>query len=70
MLKAKQTRRDREDKEKALKELEKEDTTRLNAEIPTSLHQQIKLYAVKSNKTMTEVIIEVFKEYLSKNINE
>ena len=43
MLKAKVSRRDRTDKESALQSVVKEETTRLNALIPKSLHHKLKI---------------------------
>lgn len=67
MLKAKTSRRERGDKEAALKELGKEETTRLNAEIPTSLHTQVKLFSVSSKQTITEIVQQSLVEYLRKH---
>ena len=70
VLKAKKTRRDRPDKEKAIDEATKPDTKRLNAEIPRELHSQIKTFAARTETKITEVVISALREYLSKNSNE
>ncbi len=50
VLKAKRTRREHELKNLAMEEASKEETTRLNAEIPVSLHHKIKIRAVEEGK--------------------
>ncbi len=70
MLKAKTIRREREDKVSAIRELEREDTTRLNAEIPASLHKQLKVFAVSTEQSITEIVQIALNEYLLKNSNE
>ena len=67
MLKAKVTRREREDKDLAIAELGKEETTRLNAEVPISLHKKVKLFGVQSDQSITEIVIDALNEYLSKH---
>lgn len=49
VLKAKKTRRDHDLKEQAIEEATKEETTRLNAEIP-SLHNKVKMRAIQEGK--------------------
>ncbi|MEL6499855.1 MAG: plasmid partition protein ParG [Cyanobacteria bacterium J06623_1] len=66
-LKAKTTRRDRPDKDKAIEEATKPDTKRLNAEIPRELHSKLKTFAAQNETKITEVVIEAITEYLSKN---
>jgi predicted HicB family RNase H-like nuclease len=70
MLRAKINRREREDKNLALKEIGKEEITRFNAKIPVSLHQRLKIVAARRRKSVTELFIEMANEYLSKNSNE
>ena len=70
VLKAKKTRRDRSDKERAIDEATKPDTKRLNAEIPRELHSQLKTFAAQKETKITEVVIEAITEYLSKKSNE
>lgn len=70
MLEAKTTRRERRDKETAIKALQKEETTRLNAEIPASLHKRIKVFAVSREQSITDVIKVALDEYLLKYSNE
>ena len=70
VLKAKKSRRERPDKERAIDEATKPDTKRLNAEIPRELHSQLKTFAAIRETKITEVVIEAISEYLSKNSNE
>ncbi|NER82585.1 MAG: hypothetical protein F6K42_24100 [Leptolyngbya sp. SIO1D8] len=70
VLKAKQSRRDHAAKTEALEVAGKEDTTRLNAEIPLSLHSRIKIQSTKERRAMTEIVIDALNEYLSRNSNE
>ncbi|MEM8831974.1 MAG: hypothetical protein AAGE96_21855 [Cyanobacteria bacterium P01_G01_bin.19] len=70
VLKAKKTRRDRPDKDKAIDEATKPDTKRLNAEIPRELHSKLKTFAAQKEAKITEVVIKAITEYLSKNSNE
>ncbi len=70
VLKAKKSRRDRPDKERAIDEATKPDTKRLNAEIPRELHSKLKTFAARTETKITEVVISAITEYLSKNSNE
>lgn len=72
VLKAKTYRRDREDKEAALQSVVKEETTRLNALIPTSLHHKLKIHAARMGKgsTVTSLLINALNDHLSKISNE
>ena len=65
-LKAKKTRRQREEKEAAITEATKEETKRLNAEIPKSLHNRLKMFAAEKETKITDVIINALNEYMSK----
>ena len=67
MLKAKQKTRERQDKTAALKELSKDSTKRLNADVPITLHRKLKILATKQDKTVTDLLIEIVSEYLSKH---
>ncbi len=71
LLKAKDKSQRRHDlqKQAALEEASKEETTRLNAEIPVSLHNRLKIQAVKEGKgmTVTKIVIQSLEDYLSKN---
>jgi len=69
-LRAKKTRRDSEIKQEVIEAATKEDTTRLNAEIPISLHRQVKIMAARKGNSITELTIEALREYLSKHSNE
>ncbi len=69
-LQAKKTRRKRQEKEKAISEATKEETKRLNAEIPKTLHNKLKMFAASRETKITDVVIKAINEYLSKNSNE
>lgn len=69
-LQAKISRRQRQEKEAALTEATKEETKRLNAEIPKTLHNKLKMFAVSRETKITDVVIEALNEYMSKNSNE
>lgn len=69
-LRAKKTRREREDKNLAMEEALKEETTRLNVDLPVSLHSQVKIRATQERSTITNIVIRALNEYLSKTINE
>lgn len=69
-LRAKKTRREREDKNQAMEEALKEETTRLNVDIPVSLHSQVKIRATQERSTITNIVITALNEYLSKTTNE
>lgn len=40
----------------------REDIKRLTFDMPASLHAKLKIYAVKENKTMGDIIIDLLKE--------
>lgn len=44
--------------------LQKEETRRLHAHIPASLHKRLKLRAVEQGRDMTAVVVEALSEYL------
>ena len=71
-LKAKSSRRDREDKEAALQSVIKEDTTRLNAMIPIGLHHKLKIQAARMGKgvTITSLLVDALNDHLHKLSNE
>ena len=69
-LRAKKNRRERQEKNDALVEATKEETTRLNAEIPISLHSQVKIQATKERTSITEIVIKALNDYLSNNSSE
>lgn len=72
MLKAKVSRRDRIDKESALQSVVKEETTRLNALIPKSLHHKLKIQAAQmgNGMTITSLLIDALNDHLCKLSNE
>lgn len=69
-LQAKKTRRKRQEKEEALNEATKEETKRLNAEIPKTLHNKLKVFAASRETKITDVVILALNEYMSKNSND
>jgi len=40
-------------------------TTRLTVDLPDDLHQELKMQAVRENRTMKDVTMEALKGYLS-----
>ena len=66
-LQPKKNRRERKEKNQAMQVASSEPTKRLNAEIPQSLHSEVKIQAVKENRKIVDVVIDALKEYLSKN---
>jgi hypothetical protein len=72
MLRAKKSRRDDNQKQAALEEAAKEETTRLNAEIPVSLHNRVKIRAIQEGKgkTITSIVVKALEAYLQTEINE
>lgn len=70
VLKAKQSRRNNDAKEQVMQDIAKEETTRLNADVPVSLHKKVKLQAVEEGRSITDIVIESLKEYLSKYSKE
>jgi predicted HicB family RNase H-like nuclease len=70
VLRAKKERRSTAMKTAVLEEAGKQDTTRLNAEIPITLHTQVKLRAAQERNSMTDIVIKALVEYLNKSTNE
>jgi predicted HicB family RNase H-like nuclease len=70
MLKPKTSRRESSGKSSALEEVVKEETTRLNAIIPESLHSRVKIRAVEERSSITEIVMKALNDYLSKNAGE
>jgi hypothetical protein len=72
MLKAKTGRRERKEREKALKSVTEDEVIRLNALIPNGLHKRLKMEAVRLGKgyTITSIVIEALEEYMIKNSHE
>lgn len=70
MLKAKKTRRQHDNRDDAIAEVTKGETKRLNADIPATLHTQVKLQATREGETISSVTIKALNEYLSKHSNE
>lgn len=67
MLRAKTTRRSTETKDRVLAEVAKEETTRLNAVVPVSLHKAVKIQAASEGRSITDLLVEALSDYLSKN---
>lgn len=65
-LQPKKTRRERTEKTQAIEAASKEDTKRLNAEIPASLHSKIKIRAVEEGRNIVDIVVDALNEYLSK----
>jgi hypothetical protein len=43
----------------------KEPTVRINANVTRSLHQEFKLKCISENRDMTQVLIEIIKDYVA-----
>ncbi len=67
MLRAKTTRRKTEAKDRVLYEVVREETTRLNAVVPISLHRAVKVQAAHEQRSITDLLVEALNNYLSKN---
>ncbi len=67
MLRAKTTRRKTEAKDRVLDEVMREETTRLNAVVPISLHRAVKVQAAREQRSITDLLVEALNNYLSKN---
>lgn len=65
-LQPKKNRRDRASKTEAIEAASKEDTKRLNAEIPVSLHSKVKIRAVEEGRNLVDIVIDALNEYLNK----
>ena len=72
VLKAKKTRRDHEQKNWAIEEASKEETTRLNAEIPVSLHNKVKIRAIEEGRSssITSLVIKALEAYLNTPVSK
>lgn len=68
MLKAKANRRQHETRDDAIAEVTKEQTKRLNVDIPISLHNQIRMQTIRegTGTTISSLTIKALNEYLSK----
>lgn len=69
MLKAKDKSKRRYDSQKqaAVEEASKEETTRLNVEMPLSLHSRLKIQAIQEGKgvTITKIVNQAIEDYLN-----
>jgi predicted HicB family RNase H-like nuclease len=70
VLSAKKKRRASRAKDEALSEVTREETMRLNADVPVSLHRRVKLQAAQEGKSITEILITALETYLRKYSNE
>ena len=72
VLKAKKSRRDHELKEQAIHSAAKEETTRLNAEIPISLHNKVKIRAIEEGlgSSITSIVIKALEAYLNTQVEK
>lgn len=72
MLKAKTNRRQHEQRDDAIADVTKEETKRLNVDIPVSLHNQIRMQTIKegAGTTISSLTIKALNEYLSKYSND
>lgn len=67
MLKAKTTHtRMSEGKSDAIKEVTREKTKRLNANIPESMYKDLQLKATQEGRKLNDLVIEWVNEYLCK----
>lgn len=64
VLDVKKTRRDSDAKTRALDEVTKEATKRLNVDIPASLHTQLKTRAAQQGTTIRVLAKQVLETYL------
>jgi len=48
----------------------KEETTRLNANVPKSFYRQVKSYAAENDTNITDLVVAALDEYMSKYTNE
>ena len=65
-LKVKETRRNSTSKTRALQDVVQEETTRLNIDLPLSLHRQVKIRAAEEGGTMTGIVAQALDAYLKK----
>ena len=62
VLKAKKSGEDDERKNKMLKAFTEEDTIRLNADIPASLHRELRIMCARKGVKMKQFVIEALTE--------
>ena len=72
ILSVKETRRDSQRKSEALEEAGREDMVRLNATVPRSLRDRLKMQAIREggNRTVTAILMDAAEEYLSGRVGE
>lgn len=66
MLQIKKQTRTTAGKNEALAEVSKEKTTRLNANIPSSVYRALKIKAAENDQKINELVVKWINEYLSK----
>lgn len=52
--------------QKVTEVLTKEETTRLNANVPKSFYREVKAYAVTNDTNITDLVVSAMREYMSK----
>ncbi len=48
----------------------REETARLNANVPKSFYREVRLFAARHDTTVTNVIMDALRAHISKNSNE
>lgn len=66
MLKAKAKSNQSQGKKEALREVTKDETSRINANIPKSLHRRFKAKCAEEGASMSDLIEKWISEYMSK----
>ena len=66
VLKAKPSSRKTQAKQDALREVTREGTSRLNANIPDSLYKELKIRAAQEGVSINELVVKWVKRYVSK----
>lgn len=70
VLKAKQTRRERPEKEQAIKSVGKSGTVRLNANVPEELYHRLQVIAAQKRLKITDIVIDLLDKYVSRHTKE
>lgn len=56
-----------EETEQAVEKAGEEETQRLNADIPKSLHKRLRVQAAAEGRSQKQLIMEALKQYLKQN---
>jgi len=64
--KSKREREDSQGKTAAMEDVRKESTKRLNANVPASVYNQLRVKAAQNDVTINELVNDWINEYLSK----